>query len=146
MPARRLQSVSRRVLFLAVFVAVFSVDFASAQKNQANTASPPKYDSHSEMKMKGTVEELKLPPKGSEKEVAHLLVKNGTETIDIYLCPQSFLADMGISFTKGDEIALTGSKVKQGEADLFLARAVVKGTDTLVLRDDKGQPIWSWHR
>ncbi len=96
--------------------------------------------------MKGTVEEVKLPPKGSEKEVAHLLVKNGTDTVDVYLCPKSFLQDMGVSFSKGDEIALTGSKVKQGEADLILVREVVKGSDTLVLRDEKGSPVWNWHK
>ena len=41
---------------------------------------------------------------------------------------------------------VTSSKVKQGEADLILSREVVKGTDTLVLRDNKGNPVWSWHR
>jgi hypothetical protein len=116
----------------------------AAQK--AQEASPPKYDVHTESKMKGAVEEVKLPPKGSEKEVAHLLLKTGADTLDVYLCPKSFLDDMGVSFSKGDEISLTGSKVKQGEADLVLAREVVKGTDTLVLRDEKGNPIWSWHR
>jgi hypothetical protein len=115
-----------------------------AQK--AQEASPPKYDIHTETKMKGTVEEMKLPPKGSEKEVAHLLLKSGTDAVDVYLCPKAFLDDMGVSFNKGDEISLTGSKVKQGEADLVLAREVLKGTDTLVLRDEKGNPIWSWHR
>jgi hypothetical protein len=115
-----------------------------AQKPQE--PSPPKYDVHAETKMKGTVDEVKLPPKGSEKEVAHLLLKTGTDTVDVYLCPKSFLDDMGVSFNKGDEITLTGSKVKQGEADLILAREVVKGTDTLVLRDEKGNPVWSWHR
>jgi hypothetical protein len=50
----------------------------------------------------------------------------------------------GLGFSKGDEIALTGSKVKQGDADLILVREVVKGNDTLVLRDDKGNPVWSW--
>jgi hypothetical protein len=115
-----------------------------AQK--AQKASPPKYDVHTETKIKGTVEEVKLPPKGSEKEVAHVLLKTGTETVDVYLCPQSFLNDMGVSFSKGEEISLTGSRVKQGEEDLVLAREVVKGTDTLVLRDEKGNPIWSWHR
>jgi hypothetical protein len=50
---------------------------------------------------------------------------------------------MGVSFGKGDEIALTGSKIKWGESDLILAREVVKGTDTLVLRDAKGNPVWS---
>lgn len=94
--------------------------------------------------MKGTVEEVKLPPKGGEKEVAHLLVKTGTDTVDVYLCPKSFLDDMGVSFGKGDEIAITGSKTKQGEADLILAREVVKGADTLLFRDDKGNPVWNW--
>jgi hypothetical protein len=35
--------------------------------------------------------------------------------------------------------------IKQGEPDLILAREVVKGTDTLVLRDEKGNPVWSWY-
>jgi len=112
-----------------------------AQK--AQQTSRPKYDVNTETKMTGTVEEVQLPPKGSEKEVAHLLVKSGAETVDVYLCPKSFLDDMGVSFSKGDEIALTGSRVKQGEADLILAREVVKGTDTLVLRDAKGNPVWN---
>ena len=96
--------------------------------------------------MKGTVEELKLPPKGSVKEVAHLMVRTGTDTVDVYLCPKAFLDDMGVSFSKADEIAFTGSRVKQGEADVILAREVVKGTDTLVLRDEKGNPVWNWRR
>ena len=125
-------------------VALFCTLPLVAQK--AQEPSPRKYDVHSETKMKGTVEEVKLPPKGSEKEVAHLRVKTGTDTVDVYLCPKSFLDDMGVSFSKGDEIVLTGSKVKQGEADVILARDVVKGNDTLVLRDDKGNPVWSWHR
>jgi hypothetical protein len=144
MPAASFPSTIHRILLLAVFVAVLFVDSASAQKSRDNSASSPKYDTHSETKMKATVEELKLPPKGSEKEVAHLFAKNGTDVIDIYLRPENFLADMGITFSKGDEIALTGSKVKQGEADLVLAREVVRGGDTLVLRDDKGEPVWSW--
>jgi hypothetical protein len=113
---------------------------------QKDATSSPKYDVHTETKMKCTVEELRLPPKGSEKEVAHLTVKSGADTADVYLCPKSFLDDMGVTFAKGDEISLTGSKVKSGEADLILAREVAKGTDTLVLRDDKGNPVWSWKR
>ena len=66
--------------------------------------------------------------------------------MDVILCPKSFLDDMGVSFNKGDDIALTGSKVKQNGTDLILAREVVKGDVTLALRDDKGNPVWNWHR
>ena len=104
----------------------------------------PKYDATTEAKMKATVQELKLPTKENSKAVAHLLVKSGTDTLDIYLCPKSFLDDLGATFAKGDEVVVTGSKVKQDNADVILAREVDKGTDTLVLRDDKGKPVWDW--
>ncbi len=137
---------SRKFVLLLVFLAVVFGAPARAQKNRTAPASPPKYDLKTEAKFKGTVADLQLPPKGSEKEIAHLVLKNGADAVDVYLCPQAFLADMGFSLSKGDEIALTGSKVKQGEADLILAREVVKGNDTLVLRDEKGSPVWSWRR
>lgn len=104
----------------------------------------PKYDPATEAKFKGTIEELKLPPKGEEKDIAYLTIKSGADTLQLYLCPKSYMDDMGVSFAKGDEITFTGSKVKQGDADLILTREVVKGTDTLVLRDDKGNPVWTW--
>jgi hypothetical protein len=107
----------------------------------AQTA-PPKYDLHTETKLKGTVEEIRLPPKAND--VVHLMMKNGEDLVDLYFCPKSFMDDMGVAFSKGDEVAFTGSKVKYGGADLILAREVVKGSDTLVLRDDKGNPVWSW--
>src|ERR1022692_3396211 len=103
----------------------------------------PKYDLSTESKMKATVQEVKLPAKGSEKEIAHLLVRVGTDTFDVYLCPKVFLDDMGVNFSPGEEILLTGSRIKQGEAEIILAREVVRGNDTLVLRDEKGNPIWS---
>jgi hypothetical protein len=109
-------------------------------------AALPKYDLTTETKMKGTIQELKLPEKGSEKQAAHLTLKSGDSTVDVYLCPKAFLDDMGSNLAKGDEVNLTGSKVKHDGADLVLAREVVKGTDTLVLRDDKGKPVWDWHK
>ncbi|MGD0507607.1 MAG: hypothetical protein ABSA27_07415 [Terriglobales bacterium] len=131
--------ISRNSIFLAI--AILCASLLVAQK--AQETHRPIYDVNTEIKMKGIVEEVKLPPKGSEKEIAHLLVRTGPDTVDVYLCPKSFLDDMGVSFGKGDEIALTGSKIKWGESDLILAREVVKGTDTLVLRDAKGNPVWS---
>lgn len=126
-----------RGVILMIVLAVLSLPTNGQSAN-------PKYDSTTEAKMKGTVEELKLPTKENAKGVAHLLLKSGTDTLDIYLCPKSFLDDMGATFAKGDEVVVTGSKVKQDTGDLILAREVDKGSDTLVLRDDKGKPVWDW--
>jgi hypothetical protein len=103
--------VPNQVILCATMSAVLCISPAIAQTSQR--IAPPKYDLKTEAKMKGTVEELKLPAKGSEKQAAHLLVKNGTDMLDVYLCPESFLKDMGVSFSKGAEIAFTGSKVMQ---------------------------------
>lgn len=125
--------------FLLVASIVISGVFAYSQAG-------PKYDVASETKFKGTIQDLKLPEKSNNKEIAHLTIKSGTDTFDLYLCPKFFMDDMGVTFAKGDEIAFTGSKVKQGEADMILAREVVKGEDTLVLRDAKGNPVWNWRK
>src|SRR2546425_6307544 len=81
------QILSFKILFLAVFLASLCLAPAIAQKRPEPTS--PKYDLHTETKMKLTVKELKLPPKGSEKEVAHLLGKSGADSVDVYLCPKS---------------------------------------------------------
>jgi hypothetical protein len=125
-----------------IFLGISTVILLSAVSSPQNAA--PKYDASTETKFKGTIEDLKIPEKGHEKEIVHLTMKNGEETVDIYLCPKSFMDDMGISFSKGDEITFTGSKVKQDGADMMLAREIVRGQDTLVFRDDKGKPVWGW--
>lgn len=114
-----------------------------AQKASQNTTILPKYDLHTEMKTKGTVDEVNLLALASKLDIAELIIKSGDDKIHIYVCPKAFEEEMGIVFAKGDEIAVTGSKVKQEALDVILARELVKGTDTLVFRDDKGNPVWN---
>src|ERR1700751_4665233 len=132
-------SLSLRLSICLAALAAASLYVTSAPAQSAL----PKYDLATETKMKGTIQELKLPEKGA-KEAARLTLKSGDTTFEVYLCPKSFLDDMGSNLAKGDEVNLTGSKVKQDGADLILAREVSKGPDTLVLRDDKGKPVWDW--
>ena len=133
-------SESSRKSILLVFAVVCVLPLIAGNPREPNR---PKYDVSTESKMKAPVQEVKLPAKGSEKEIAQLLVKIGTDTLDVYLCPKAFLDDMGVNFSQGEEIVLTGSRIKQGETELILAREVVRGNDTLVLRDEKGNPIWN---
>ncbi len=101
-----------------------------------------KYDLQTEMKAKGTVEEINVLSVGARKDFTELVLKSGDDKLHIYVCPKPFENEMGISFAKGDEIAVTGSKVKQDASDVILARELVKGTDTLMFRDGKGKPVW----
>lgn len=111
---------------------------AVAQKDSAI----PKYDLQAETKTKGAVEEVNTVTVGSRKDYTELVVKNGQDKIHIYVSPKPFQDEMGIAFNKGDEVAVTGSKVKIDSGEVMLAREIVKGTDTLLFRDDKGKPVW----
>ena len=133
---------ARKVSYYLPLFLLLVVTPALSQKTQPDDHSLPKYDSHTEMKTKGAVEEVNVLPLGARKDFIELVVKSGGDKIHIFVCPKTFQDEMGISFSKGDEIGITGSKVKQEESDVILAREIVKGTDTLVFRDDKGTPVW----
>ena len=88
------------------------------------------------------MQELKFVPPTGAKPFAYLVVKSGQDTVDVFLCPKSFLDDMGTSFKPADQVEVTGSKVKQDGGDLILAREVTKGDDVLTLRFKDGKPAW----
>jgi hypothetical protein len=130
--------IHQNLLNLTALAILATYAFSQAPPKQAQ----PKYDPTTEATLKGSVEELKLVPPDGAKPVAYLVMKSGQDSVQIYLCPKSFLDEMGFAIKAGDEIQLTGSKITQAGADLTLAREVVKGGDTLTLRFKDGKPAW----
>ena len=107
---------------------------------------PPKYDAATETTIKGTVGELKLVPPTGGKSIAYLVTKTGPDkekdAVEIFLCPKSFLDQMGISFTADEKVEVKGSKVKKDGVDLILAREMVKSGETVTFRFPDGKPAW----
>ncbi|HLH07695.1 MAG TPA: hypothetical protein VKW78_10690 [Terriglobales bacterium] len=132
----------RILLHFRRVLCVVSVSLLLAGAAFAQAAATPKYDVSTETKLKGVVEDFQLLPPSGPKPQARLVLKSGTEDVQVYLCPKSFLDDMGVTFKKGDEIQVTGSRVKVDGSDLTLAREVTKGEDKLILRFDNGKPAW----
>jgi hypothetical protein len=141
---RRLTLPAIRVSLAVASSLLLWVTPALSQKPQTEDNGPPKYDRQTETKTKGVVEEVSLLTVGARKDFVELTIKSGDDRVHIYVCPKPFQEEMGISFGKGDEVAITGSKVKQEASEVILAREVVRGTDTLQFRDDKGNPVWDW--
>lgn len=125
---------------LSLFVCVH---IGICQEVSRNTAATLKYDPKAETKLNGTLEEIKLFDFATRKDFVELIIKSGDGKFTVYVCPKPFQDELGIIFTKGDAISVTGFKVKQEESDVILARELVKGQDTLLFRDDKGNPIWN---
>lgn len=132
-----------KMLFRVALCLLLWVTPGLSQKTQAGSGGPPKYDLQAEMKTKGVVDEVNLVSDGVRSDFRELIIKNGDEKIRIYVCPKPFEDEMGLSFNKGDQVAVTGSKVTHDGVDVILARELVKGDDTLLFRDTKGAPVWN---
>ncbi len=108
---------------------------------QKEPSAPPKYDLATEATLKGSIDEVKEITSAKGPSL-HLMVKSGTQVIEVYLCPNAFLQELQLNFTKGDEVTVVGSKVKVDDAEVMLAKEVTRGNETLTLRDKKGNPVW----
>ena len=133
LPRRAVKALSCIPLFLLVWVTP-----GLPQRAQQEEGILPKYDLHTETKTKGVIDEVNLRSVGTRRDFTELIIKSGDDKVHICVCLKPFQEEMGISFSKGDQVAVTGSKVKQDASDVILARELVKGTDTLLFRDDKG--------
>ena len=133
------KSVAR--LLFAVLLAV-AMPLAFAQK-AADTAMP-KYDVTKEVKIKGTIDDVKEMTMGKGEVGVHLMVKTANETIEVRLCPSGYLKDFEVAFAKGQQVEVTGSRIKIDDKDVILAREIVQGNNTITLRDKQGGPVWTW--
>jgi hypothetical protein len=134
------------ILLIAIAISTLSVASALAQRGMGQGAGRM-YDPATETTVKGTVEEVKqIPGQRGGASGTHLIVKTDKETLEVHLGPTAFLEKEKFTFAKGDQIQVTGSKVKIGGADALLAREVKKGDKALTLRNAQGIPVWSGGR
>jgi hypothetical protein len=138
--------ISRCVCARFLLAGAFSVGLCTGtgicQDRPRSSSTTLKYDVQTETKIKGDVEEVKVFALGTRKDFVELVVKSGEDKVEVYVCPKPFQDEMAITLSKGDAITITGAKVKHEESDVILAREVVRGQDTFMLRDNKGNPIW----
>ncbi len=129
------------VRLLFALLLALAVPAAFAQKA---TDTMPKYDVSKEVKIKGTIDDVKEMSMGKGEVGIHLMVKTATETIEVRLCPSGYLKDFEVALAKGQQIEVTGSRIKVDDKDVILAREVVQGNNTITLRDKQGGPVWTW--
>ncbi len=129
-----------KLLSLIAIVVLSIAPLVLAQKASDTKRPATKYDATSEVKLNGTIEEVKLDP--AENEGTHVLLKSGGETILVHVGPPEFLKEYDVNLAKGDQITVVGSKLKIDGADELLAKEITKGDNTATLRDKKGVPVW----
>jgi hypothetical protein len=128
------------VMGFALALVVLPAYAAPADKN----ANVPKYDKATEAVFKGVIDEVKdreCPISGGMG--AHLMLKlSDGQLLEVHLATSKFVKEYELVFSKGDEIQVTGAKIKFEDKDAILAREIKKGNDIFVFRDKEGKPVW----
>lgn len=125
----------------ALMLAPFALAQKPADQPDAKAAPSPKYDFATEVKLKGTVEEVKLVPGANEG--VHVMLKTGTESILVHIAPPEFLKEFEFPVNKGDQFQVVGSKLLIDGQNEVLAKEITKGENSVTLRDNKGVPVWT---
>ncbi|HVC90894.1 MAG TPA: hypothetical protein VND66_09770 [Acidobacteriaceae bacterium] len=100
------------------------------------------YNPNTEITVKGTVE--KVTEIGRQGWTGtHLTLRTNEQTYDVHVGPSAYVAKSGFTFSAGNQIEVTGSKLKFGGADAIVAREIKKDGKVLTLRDRQGIPRWS---
>ena len=134
----------RKSLALTFAVALMTLAPLLLAQAQKSADEGPKYDVKSEVTVKGSVEEVREVPNPKGQIGIYLMVKSGGEILEVRLCPNSFLKEFEVVFNKGDQLTITGSKVKVDDKQVILARQIEFGNNKITLRDPQGVPVWTW--
>jgi hypothetical protein len=130
-----------------VVLLIFALFLASApllaQQNQSN-AQIPKYDAAAETVFKGTVDEVRDRQCPMSRGLgSHIMLKlTDGKNMEVHLAPAKFVKAYDLTFNKGDQLEVTGTKVTFEGLETIFAREVKRGSDTFAFRDKEGRPIW----
>lgn len=122
-----------------MLLAVFLTPLALAQR----TDPPgPSYDAGTEFAAKGTVRKVMEITSPRVAEGAHLIVQADGRSYELLVGPSEYVWRNDFSFSSGDQVEFTGSRISIDGADIIVAREITKGGRTLTLRNARGVPLW----
>jgi hypothetical protein len=134
---------SRHGVLLGTVLVTLSAVGLYAQSEKGLTPGSRMYDPNTETTFKAVVQEVKEVPGPGRGTGTHLTVKSGNDVYDVHVGPTWYLKQQKCTFATGDEVEVTGSKVKYQGADVIIARQIKKDGGAWTLRNARGIPLWS---
>jgi hypothetical protein len=119
--------------------ALLSVSFAGAQQQQAAVAQAnATYDASRETTLVGKVlsytTESSVPPIG-----AHVTIQTAYGPVDVHIGSAKLLEQNHFTLAAGDSVRITGEVISIGQSNTFAARIIENGTQSVTVRNSKGQ-------
>ncbi len=105
---------------------------------------PLAYHPSAEVALQGVVQDVQefyCPVSGETGTHLTLATKKGS--VQVHVAPSRFLSKKQWSFSKGEIITVVGSPIEFRERQALIARSITRGTDTVAVRNEGGQPLWA---
>jgi hypothetical protein len=137
----------RLSLFSSLAILGLFASIATSSFAQGPGRAQPMYDPHTEITIKGTVDQVTQTTGRRGWPGTHLTFRTEGRTYDVHVGPSDYVSKNGFAFAAGDKLEVIGSKVSLGSgADTIIAREIKKDGKVLTLRDSQGIPNWSGGR
>jgi hypothetical protein len=104
---------------------------------------PPGYDVAAQVTLQGVVNDVRefyCPISGDVG--THLNVATSNGIVEVHVAPSRFLRGKQWQFSPGDQIEVTGSRVLYHGHPALIAQTIVRGSQTVALRQANGRPMW----
>jgi hypothetical protein len=122
---------------VALTMAILLSTAAAQQRSALVSPRPAAYDATHETIWQGTVlsytEDSAVPPIG-----AHVTVQTASGTLDVHLGPASYLRANHFSLSAGDSVRIVGVSIAVHGGNIFIARIVQRGQQSIVIRSLRG--------
>jgi hypothetical protein len=131
---------SKKFWIAATAAMALSAGTQGQQSGAAPAARPGEYDVKRESEVVGTVvaydANSKTAPFG-----ARATMQTSSGVVEVHLGNARLLTANHFSIETGDTLRIVGENLATGNANLFVARIVQKGTQALAVRTNRGFPI-----
>ncbi len=129
-------------LSLSLFSAIALPAFAQTPGGSAAAQPAPRgYDITKEVILRGTISQVVQRPAAGLPLGLHLMVATGQGTVDVHLGPYLGRIASEKGLVAGAAIQMYGVSTHFAAGDVFLARIVVVGNQTITVRSENGFPV-----
>jgi hypothetical protein len=130
------------IVAAALAALALAVPALAAQHGDQMAMPGMSYDKATETTITGTIDNVVEVPGQQPMSGVHLVLSTAEGTVHVHAGPATYLAAKKVSFQKGDKVQVIGSRIKGEGFEAILARQVKRGSQTVVLRDATGKPLW----
>jgi hypothetical protein len=137
----KLSSILSGVMFAVVVVVVLLLIMGVHFQKPPSAQGAALYDPATETIVRGVVTDVSdfTCPVSEGEMGSHLMLQTSTGVIQVHLAPARIMRGQKLSFARGDQLEVVGSRARMlGKNDL-IAREIKRGNETLIFRDPQGK-------